>query len=955
MFTSCMVESQQGEVSLLDVSASTIETILHFIYTGEAAVTLDNVEDLFTVSSRLQITAMQEQCSRFLIKRLNNDNCFWTYRLASTYHHSRLLEMAMKYISWHITSLTKNVDFLNLEQGEIIKILSSDQLMVSSELSVYHMALSWWKANSSRDSPLPVELRRVIRLQLMLPHEREEVENGGSWEECDLQELMCFRLRQGMFEKWIACMDLQPIEDGNGDGDDDNDDFSMHAYDPATDSWNRLKPLKSVSHAECVGLGNYLYVTGGRLLDGSISRAFHVYDSVTNDWTELPSMMSARDEHGFLSFKEKLYAVGGWNEDGILDSMECFDLSKHCWSELSKLPYPLHNFASAQLKGKLYIIGGETTREHHIKRLLIYDIASDMWSLIPNKMNVRYGGAVTMDNKVFVIGGCDYLSGKPTSVTSICFVLDEKGQVCEDLEVPPLAEEAACAGVTRWGERIYVLSKGDEVFYDSIDYWTPGDSDWTTCAQELPLPPDGPSGFGCATLQVPLRKLSHLIPGRFLIKRLNDDNCFWTYRLASTHHHSRLLEMAMKYISWHITSLSDNEDLLHLELGEIIKILSSDQLMVSSELSVYHMALSWWKANSSGDSPLPVELRRVIRLQLMLPHEREEVEKGGRWEKCDLQKFQLRQGMFENWIVCMDLPPRADMDYAIYLDAYDPASNEWNYLKPLEPVMHPRCVASGNNLYVTGGISEDGSVSKAFHVYDSVTDDWTELPSMTTPRSSHGFLSFQEKLYAVGGWNGDGILDLMECFDLSKHCWSELSKLPYLLHSFASAQLKGKLYIIGGDNALEYSIKGLLIYDTASDAWSLIPSKINVRYGGAVTMDNKVFVIGGYDYSSGNPNSATRRCFVLDEKGQVCEKPKVPHLPVKFASDRVAQWGERIYVFGGNSNRSKNIYYWSPGASRWNRCTQSQPYGEFSEFVSAPLQVPLRKLSHLIPGRSSFD
>ncbi|XP_068128338.1 kelch-like protein 24a [Hyperolius riggenbachi] len=510
MFTSCMVESQQGEVSLLDVSASIIETILHFIYTGEAAVSLANVEDLFTVSGRLQITAMQEQCSRFLIKTLNIDNCFWTYRLAVTHYHSKLLEMAMKYISWHITRLSDHEDLLHLELGEIIKFLSSDQLMVSSELSVYRIALNWWKANSSGDSPLPVELRRVIRLQLMLPHEREEVKNGASWEECDLQDLPQFRLRQGMFENWIVCVDLQPRADMDYDEDYDNEIY-LDAYNPVAKEWNKLMPLEPVMHPRCVGLGNHLYVTGGISEDGSISKAFHVYDSVTNDWTKFPSMMSPRNKHGFLSFQEKLYAVGGWNKDAVLDSMECFDLSKHCWSELSKLPYPLYSFASAQLKGKLYIIGGQTTQEHSIKGLLIYDTASDVWSLIPSKINVLKGGAVAMDNKVFVIGGYDYSSGKPTSATNRCLVLDEKGRVCEKPKVPPLPERLASAGVTRWGQRIYVFGGENGELSANIYYWTPGAPKWKL-TQKLPYGES--SHFVSATLQVPLKKLFDLIPGR---------------------------------------------------------------------------------------------------------------------------------------------------------------------------------------------------------------------------------------------------------------------------------------------------------------------------------------------------------------------------------------------------------------------------------------------------------
>lgn len=66
MFTSSMLESEHGEVCLLDVPSSVIQSILRFIYSGEAALGLGSVEELFTVSGRLQITAMQDLCSRYL-------------------------------------------------------------------------------------------------------------------------------------------------------------------------------------------------------------------------------------------------------------------------------------------------------------------------------------------------------------------------------------------------------------------------------------------------------------------------------------------------------------------------------------------------------------------------------------------------------------------------------------------------------------------------------------------------------------------------------------------------------------------------------------------------------------------------------------------------------------------------------------------------------------------------
>ncbi|XP_018427843.1 PREDICTED: kelch-like protein 7, partial [Nanorana parkeri] len=459
MFTSSMLESEHGEVCLLDVSSSVIQSILHFIYSGEAALSLDSVEDLFTASGRLQITAMQEVCGSFLINKLTNDNCFWVYRLARSHNHIRLQGVAIQYICWNITRLYDKEDFLHLEQDELRSVLSSDQLMVSSELCIFRMALRWWKANGAAGSPFPVELCRVIRFPLMSPRELEEVKRDESLELSGPQGSTTFRLRQGMFENRIVCMDLQAREDHTLD----DNDFFLDCYDPVSDHWDKLAPLKSLMYPGCLAVENYLYVTGGMNQDDAVSRTFHVFDSLTNTWTEFPSMRSPRSLHGFLSYKKKLFAVGGWNGGDVMDSMECFDLSKNCWSESPKLPFPLCAFASTQLKGKLYVIGGETGRERLFseKGLLIYDTSSHLWSHIPNKIVVAFGGAVTLDNKVFVIGGCDnYCPSTGQAVaTSTCLCLDERGWVSQELKVPPLPEKLASAGVVRWQQRIYIYSK----------------------------------------------------------------------------------------------------------------------------------------------------------------------------------------------------------------------------------------------------------------------------------------------------------------------------------------------------------------------------------------------------------------------------------------------------------------------------------------------------------------
>lgn len=64
MFTSPLVESRLTEIRLEEVTPSVMETVIQFVYTGEAGLSLDTAEDLFVAANRLQVMPLQELCSR---------------------------------------------------------------------------------------------------------------------------------------------------------------------------------------------------------------------------------------------------------------------------------------------------------------------------------------------------------------------------------------------------------------------------------------------------------------------------------------------------------------------------------------------------------------------------------------------------------------------------------------------------------------------------------------------------------------------------------------------------------------------------------------------------------------------------------------------------------------------------------------------------------------------------
>ncbi|KAG8441289.1 hypothetical protein GDO86_006863 [Hymenochirus boettgeri] len=516
MFTSPMKETQQGEVVLPDISPPIIQAVLNYIYTGVASIEPDTVDELFTVSSRLQIIPLQDLCSSYLIKKLNNENCIWIYKLSYCHNHKTLLKATLKYIGYHITSLCEKNSFLPLDLGEITNILSSDCLMTVSELTVYQLAYCWWQFHRANHSVFPKELLGAIRFSLMSTSELEEVEKGNVVDASFQRHPQSFQLRQGMFETRIVCMDLLEREDPSLT----DRDFYLDAYDPELEIWEKLPPLKSLMCPGIVALGSYMYVAGGIHKDDSVSNTLHVYDSVKNSWNELCGMFGPKCMHGFVAYNQKLYALGGWDGRIVRDSVECFIIQENCWSQVSRMPTPLCYFASTQLNGKLYLIGGGTTVDisasPHLG-ILIFSPSSDTWCQIPLKTMCSTAGVIRLDNKLYVIGGhigYDRVT-QSCKATAKCFCLDSLGHVCPESKIPALPKCVASAGVVLWNRRIYVLGGEDrDIFYKQVYYWEPGATKWTVCRTSLPILSDGVSAFGCVTLKIPMKQFHSLIPHR---------------------------------------------------------------------------------------------------------------------------------------------------------------------------------------------------------------------------------------------------------------------------------------------------------------------------------------------------------------------------------------------------------------------------------------------------------
>ncbi|MCA9229009.1 MAG: hypothetical protein KDA57_00040 [Planctomycetales bacterium] len=162
----------------------------------------------------------------------------------------------------------------------------------------------------------------------------------------------------------------------------------------------------------------------------------------------------------------------------------------------------------------------------------------------------------------------------------------------------------------------------------------------------------------------------------------------------------------------------------------------------------------------------------------------------------------------------------------------------WEELPMETPLQGFPLVAHGKALYRVGGMNarnkpdeDDDLFSVAeFARFDPATGQWTALPSLPAPSSSHDAVVIGDRLYVAGGWMLEGGSvgtwhDRSLVFDLGnpQAAWQELPSQPFQRRALAVSHWQGKLAVLGGIDADGEVSRRLDYYDPASGQWSRGP------------------------------------------------------------------------------------------------------------------------------------
>uniref|UniRef100_A0A8C5BQ96 BTB domain-containing protein n=1 Tax=Gadus morhua TaxID=8049 RepID=A0A8C5BQ96_GADMO len=407
---------------------------------------------------------------------------------------------------------------------------------------------------------------------------------------------------------------------------------------------------------------------------------------------------------------------------------------------------------------------------------------------------------------------------------------------------------------------------------------------------------------------------------KFLLSQLDPSNCLGIRGFADTHSCSDLLKSAHKYVLQHFVEVSKTEEFMLLPLKQVLDLISSDSLNVPSEEEVYRSVLSWVKHDVDGRRQHVPWLMKCVRLPLLrrdflmssvdtelLVRHHSEV-KDLLIEALKYHLMPEQRGVLSNSRTrprrCEGASPvlfavGGGSLFAIHGDceAYDTRTDRWHMVASMSTRRARVGVAAiGNRLYAVGGY--DGTSDLAtVESYDPVTNTWQPEVSMGTRRSCLGVAVLHGLLYAAGGYDGASCLN-RERYELQERAMFDLRY--------------GSLYAVGGYDSSSH-LSTVEKYDPQSNVWTAIANMLSRRSSaGVAVLEGLLYVAGGNDGTS-CLNSVER----FNPKTNSWEG--VAPMNIRRSTHDLVAMDGWLYAVGGNDGSSSlnSIEKYSPRSNKW--------------------------------------
>ncbi|XP_071448437.1 ring canal kelch homolog isoform X2 [Hetaerina americana] len=509
MFTS-FEESKRDRILLKEFDPEALELLVEYIYSSEITVTEDNVQILLPAANHLQLTDVRDACCDFLETQLHPTNCLGIRAFADLHDCHDLFIQSESYLERHFQQVVECEEFLALPASQVLKLVSSDRLVISSEETVFEGVMSWVFHDDSRRQHL-AELIEHVRLPLLSYRYLIQRVSRDPLFDADLRcktyliEALAYQLLRAKGDKEI------PFEIRNTlprqlsglpkimlviGGQAPKAIRSVECYDFKEERWYRVAEMPARRCRTGVSvLDGQVYAVGG--FNGALRvRSVDRYDAAADRWVASQSMIARRSTVGVAELGGCIYAVGGFDGTSGLSSAEMYDSQTKEWTMIPPMPTRRSSVGVGVLDGLLYAVGGyDGASRQCLSSVIRYNPEKQIWTRVADMSTCRSGAGIgILDGILYAVGGHD-----GPDVRKSVEAYDPKANVWT-----PVADMAVCrrnAGVVSLNSILYVVG-GDNgsTSLGSVECYNPKTNTWTMLPTQMSI---GRSYAGVAIIDKP--------------------------------------------------------------------------------------------------------------------------------------------------------------------------------------------------------------------------------------------------------------------------------------------------------------------------------------------------------------------------------------------------------------------------------------------------------------------
>nr|XP_046219508.1 kelch-like protein 9 [Oncorhynchus gorbuscha] len=430
MFTGGMREQDMREIKLHGVSKTGLKNIIEFIYTSRLSLSMTNLQDTLEAANFLQVLPVLGFCNKLLSTEITIDNCMEVERIARDLLLEDVQAHIGKFVCQNLSALLQSGHYLQLSQPSLANALASDSLKGFSEMELYRIARTWLDHDPPTRRSTAYSLMSQVRFPLMTPTELLEIsqedeghDDGGAAMmrsdtacvnlllEASNYQMMPFLQPSLQTERTRIRSDTKHLLALGGVMKQQLVvSRELRLYDEEIGHWRALRPMEVPRYQHGVALlGGFLYIVGGQSTYDTKGKtaldSAYLYDPRFDRWLQVASLNDKRTFFHLSTLKGKLYAVGGRNASGEIDTMECYNLRRNEWTFVSPMVDPHYGHAGT-VHGDLMYVSGGITRDTFQKELLCYDPETDAWSRRADMMELRGLHCMcTVGDRLYVMGG----------------------------------------------------------------------------------------------------------------------------------------------------------------------------------------------------------------------------------------------------------------------------------------------------------------------------------------------------------------------------------------------------------------------------------------------------------------------------------------------------------------------------------------------------------------------